>query len=98
MADKKEKQVLLDKVMERIHVGELIDCVADEVTVRLMASMATTHIVDRIYESRKEELQAQVTEEIIKLCNGTPEKEIDMQTTIKQKKRKAEHSGSAPAV
>ena len=95
---RKKKQVLLDKVMERIHVGELIDCAADEVTARLMASMATNTIVDKLFESRKEELQAQVTEEIIKLCNGTAEKEVDMQTTIKQKRRKTELSDSGPAV
>ena len=98
MTDKKGEQdtsFISSKVMERIDIDELINCIADEVTGRLMSSIATDSIVDKVFESKKVELQAVISDQIIEICNRTDENEIA--TIPTQKKRKTEHSDSAPA-
>ena len=66
MPPRKAKDTSLSsKIIERLDIVTLADAVVDELAERVASSLATSTIVDRLFESRKEEFQTQMTELIL---------------------------------
>ena len=54
-----------NKIMQNLDIDKLADSVAGQLSERMMANIATSELVDRIFQKCHDELRTSITEAII---------------------------------